>query len=262
MDLPWHEEKIKTVPSNFPVALKVLETTNKYFESKNLIKKYNDVFNQQESEGIIERLKVNLHNIATYPKLKPIIPFERFSKLAKLIKATAFVFKFIDKCEHNKDCLESYHRAKLYLFKVMREQTFFKEIAYIKNPKENKIPDLVRSLNLFLDSDGLLTTDGRIANTSGYEYGLIYPISIAKYHSLTELLINDCHHKCKHLGINATVNKLRMSGFGVPQARQAVKSIISKCFTCKKFNNLAFRYPKLTNLPKHRVNFYKRAFMG
>ena len=85
-----------------------------------------------------------------------------------------------------------------------------------RNPKENKIPDLVRSLNLFLDSDGLQRTDGRIANTSGYEYGLIPPFLIAKHHSLTELLINDCHHKCKHLGINATVNKLRMSGFWVP----------------------------------------------
>ena len=95
----------------------------------------------------------------------------------------------------------------------------------------------MRSLNLFLDSDRLLRTDCRIANTSGYKYGLIYPILIAKHHSLTELL-NDCHHKCKHLGINATENKLRMSGFWVPQARQAVKSIISKCFTCKKFNNL------------------------
>ena len=158
---------------------------------------------------------INIHNTATYPKLKPIIPFERFSKLAKLIKVTAIVFKFIDKCKH-KDCLESDHRAKLYLFKVIQEQTFFKEIAYIKNPKENKIPDLVRSLNLFLDSDGLLRTDGRIANTSGNEYGLIYTILIAKHHSLTELLINDCHHNCKLLGINATVNKLRMSGFWVP----------------------------------------------
>ena len=113
---------------------------------------------------------INLHNTATYPKLKPMIPFERFSKLTKLIKATAFVSKFIDKCKHNKDCLESDHITKLYLSKVMQEQTFFKEIAYIKNPKENKIPDLVRSLNLFLDSDRLLRTDCRIANTSGYKY--------------------------------------------------------------------------------------------
>ena len=30
VDLLWHEEKIKTVPSNFPVELKVLEKTNKY----------------------------------------------------------------------------------------------------------------------------------------------------------------------------------------------------------------------------------------
>ena len=82
---------------------------------------------------------INLHNTATYPKLKPMIPFERFSKLTKLIKATAFVSKFIDKCKHNKDCLESDHITKLYLSKVMQEQTFFKEIAYIKILKKIKL---------------------------------------------------------------------------------------------------------------------------
>ena len=146
---------------------------------------------------------------------------------------------------------------KLHLFRVMQEQVFVNEIMYSKISKGNNIADLVRSLNLFVDSDGLLRTDGRIASTSGYEYGLIYPILIAKHHSLNELIINDCHNRCKHVGINATVTKLRMPGFWVPQARQAVKSVISRCFMCKKFNYLAFRYPKITNLPRHRVNLVR-----
>ena len=39
--------------------------------------------------------------------------------------------------------------------------------------------------------------------------------------------------------------------------RQVVKSILSKCIICRKFNSLLFRYPRMTNLPKHRVNLVK-----
>ena len=39
--------------------------------------------------------------------------------------------------------------------------------------------------------------------------------------------------------------------------RQCIKNVLSNCITCKKFNNLFYRYPKMTNLPKHTVNFIK-----
>ena len=34
VDLPWYEDKIKMVPSNYQVALKVLDETVKYLQSK------------------------------------------------------------------------------------------------------------------------------------------------------------------------------------------------------------------------------------
>ena len=39
VDLPWHENKTKKVPSNYPVALKILEKTNNHIESKKLNKR-------------------------------------------------------------------------------------------------------------------------------------------------------------------------------------------------------------------------------
>ena len=60
VNLPRHEDKFKTVPSNYPIALKVLGKKNdNHLESKNLIKEYNDVFYQLDSEGIIERITIN-----------------------------------------------------------------------------------------------------------------------------------------------------------------------------------------------------------
>ena len=39
--------------------------------------------------------------------------------------------------------------------------------------------------------------------------------------------------------------------------RQVIKSTLSRCITCRKFNSLAFHYHRMTNLPKHRVSLVK-----
>ena len=59
------------------------------------------------------------------------------------------------------------------------------------------------------------------------------------------------------MGLQSTLNSVRTGGFWIPKMRQVIKNILSKCITCRKFNSLSFRYPRMTNLPKHRVNMVK-----
>ena len=96
--------------------------------------------------------------------------------------------------------------------------------------------------------------DGRIANSKRYGYEVKYLILLGKHHLYTELLINEFHYQSKHRGISTTKAKIRMAGFWIPQVRPAVKTVLSKCTICKRYNSLAFKYPSLTNLPKHSVN--------
>lgn len=119
------------------------------------------------------------------------------------------------------------------------------------------MPELLKNLTLFIDERGIIRTKGRIGKITTYDYEVINPVLLAKDHDLTELMIVEYHKRCKHLGIQSTLNKIRLSGFWIPRARQAVKKVISRCVLCQKFNNLAFKYPKVTNLPKHRVNLVK-----
>ena len=112
----------------------------------------------------------------------------------------------------------------------------------------------MKNLNVFLDQEGILRMDGRIANSKGYGYEVNYLILLGKHYAYTELLINEFHQQSKYLGISTTIARIRMAGFWVPQARQAVKTVLSKCTICKRYNSLAFKYPSLTNLPKHCVN--------
>ena len=64
--LPWHEDKINKVPSNFSISLSVLDRVVKKLEEENIYKDYLDVFLQQESEGIIERFEVDPKDYNNY----------------------------------------------------------------------------------------------------------------------------------------------------------------------------------------------------
>ena len=201
--------------------------------------------------------------------IRPIVPFDNYANFDKLVNVTARMieavscFKFTNKvCQA--DTLfklwgtNDFHQcAKLHLFSTMQRQSFGEELAYLRDPKGKAVPDLVNNLNLFVDNDGVLRSQGRIGKVTLYEYDLMNPILLAKDHPLTRLIIENCHRNCQHLGIGSTLNKVRLSGFWIPKIRQAIKNVISHCTLCKRFNNLSFKYPKVTNLPKHRVNFIK-----
>ena len=193
----------------------------------------------------------------------PLIPFDKLPKLGLLISATARIIEAA--CKFRKSNLqvklwgsEDFKQcAKIHLFQVMQRQSFVEEILYLKDPKGKIAPDLVRNLNLFLDSNDLLRSGGRIGKADAYEYDVLHPILLAKDHHLTRLIIEEAHSKVQHLGIGSTLNKVRLSGFWIPKSRQAIKNVISPCLTCKRFNSLSFKYPKVTNLPKDRVKLIK-----
>ena len=64
--LPWIEDKINLVPSNFKVALAVLNKVTTYLKNNNLMKAYDDVFQKQLNEDILEQISVKPHQINDY----------------------------------------------------------------------------------------------------------------------------------------------------------------------------------------------------
>ena len=197
-------------------------------------------------------------------QIHPIVPFDRYSKINKLIGVTATMLSYLKERNLLKDqnlismwdTSDIWQCAKIHLMKTMQANRFATELDYLKDPK-GIAPVLVNDLDLFLDHSGLLRSAGRIGKVQLLDYDIINPILLAKDHPLTSLIINEAHTNVQHLGISSTLNKVRMAGYWIPKARQAIKNVISHCLMCKRFNSLSFRYPKITNLPKHRVNFIR-----
>ena len=144
----------------------------------------------------------------------------------------------------------------------MQQESFNKEIAFLKKAKLNpstveKPPDLVNRLNLFLDDNDLLRTKGRLSRSNFYQFDVLNPVLLHKSHHLTSLIVRDAHYACKHLGIQATLTRIRLKGFWITSARHTIKKILSECVICKRFNNFAFQYPKFTNFSKAQVDLFR-----
>ena len=195
----------------------------------------------------------------------PLVPFEKFSWLHKLIGATSKALRFARNLGALKGATmrsawgtEDFNQcALLHLLQVMQSQKFPEELAYLQGPEGRRIPDRVVSMNLFLDPQGIIRCDGRLGRASYYDYEAINPILLPRDHPLTVLIIRDCHIKVKHLGVQTTLNKLRMSGFRVINPYRTVKAVLHPCILCRRMNALAYRYPKMTDMPKDRVRFVR-----
>jgi len=187
----------------------------------------------------------------------PLIEVDRFSNVHKLLRVTALVLGFVCKLrKKTKSKLDLTNDARRYLIKTEQSKSFATELNFLKCPKD-KVPCLVNNLNLFIDEAGLLRCKGRLTNCDYFEYEARNPVLLPKDSVLTNLLIADVHHRCKHLGIATTLTAIRKEGFWIPKGRVAVKAVLSRCIICKKMNAHAFVYPKKTDYLKAKTDFVK-----
>lgn len=151
----------------------------------------------------------------------------------------------------------------MYWLRRTQSEAYANEIKYLSNPPacSDKVPDLVKNLNLFFDESGLLRAGGRLNKCDSLNFSVRNPILLPKISPLTNLIISDSHQKCMHLGTNSTLAAVRNEGFWIPRGRTVVKQVIKSCTICKKFNSIPFKYPNRTDFIGANVNFV-RPFMN
>ena len=164
---------------------------------------------------------------------EPILDVRKYSSFSFLLGVMVKVFKFIVLVRRvNRDPVEM---ATSYLFKLMQSEEFSRKIDFLKSLSSfNKTPKLVSKLNLFFDQKDLIRSKGRIEKNVDLKYDVVNPLVMAKNHHLTKLLIYYAHSQSMHMGLQSTLNYLRIHGLWILKARQAVSSVISDCIVCKR----------------------------
>lgn len=197
-------------------------------------------------------------NCAVISVQNPIIDLNRYSNLNQLFRITALLFRIINKLRKRSITdSENFQMARNYWLKTEQAVHFSKELSFLNDQSNSNPPLLVNNLNLFLDDNGIIRSRGKLDKCLQLSYDVRNPIVIPKNSHLTELIIADCHIKCKHLGSSSTLNYIRNSGLWIPQGRTAVSKIVKQCISCRRYNAVVYRYPKPSDYHKDKVNFIK-----
>lgn len=104
-----------------------------------------------------------------------------------------------------------------------------------------------------MDTDVLIRAGGRIGRVICFRLEVRHPILLAKHHPITRLLIMDAHTWCQHLWVAPTLMELTRWGYWVPKGRQAVKTVLSSCALCQRYNARQASLPNVSSLPTSRV---------
>ena len=178
--------------------------------------------------------------------LTEIINPTRYSSKQKLLKVTAWVYRFIESCKQKrkKGC------KRLEIEEIRRaEERWIKEVQKkLKQGKEFK--QIQQALNVCY-SNGLLRCEGRFGYTD-LPFETRKPCLLPKDSYFTRLVILECHEITMHGGINATLAEIRRK-FWIPKGRQSVKKVLRQCFKCMKEKAQPLGSSVTDQLPKERV---------
>ena len=183
---------------------------------------------------------------------EPILDKIKFYSFTFLLGIMVKVFKFIVLVRKVKS--DPVEMATNYLFKLMQSEEFSRELAYLKSPSYfSETPRLISKLNLFLDQNDLIRFKSRIVKNVDLKYYVVNPLVMAKNHHLTKLLIHYAHCQSMHMGLQSTLNYLRIHRLWILKSKQAVSSVISDCIVCKGHSARSQKYPGPAILPSPGV---------
>ncbi len=104
---------------------------------------------------------------------------------------------------------------------------------------------------LFKDDKQIWRCGGRLQNAS-LPFSARHPILLNKRHHLTSLIVHSAHKRVQHNGVKETLTEIRAK-YWIIGGRSLVKSLIHRCFTCRRFEGRPLNAPPALPLPTFRV---------
>ena len=83
-----------------------------------------------------------------------------------------------------------------------------------------------------------------------------YPIFIPRSSLIAEKLVEKAHCETLHGGVGLTTTKIKLQ-FWIPKLQQMIKTIIHRCYGCKKFGLTSFGRPTTGELPEDKTEVYR-----
>ena len=205
----------------------------------------NNKFNEEVKNKTTQVLttKTDINN-----SLSSIIDPNKYSSYAKLIRVTAWVYRF---CKNIKSKL--YTKSHLTPTEINHAEESWIKINQSNHDQASKqYRQLSAQLNVYTDERGILRCRGRLQNAP-LSNETKHPILISRNHVLSKLIVTDIHERYKHVPQNQTISQVRQR-FWIPGLRGLVRRIIYICRKCKLHNAKSYNYPESPPLTDLRLD--------
>ena len=264
----WPKSHIE--PIELPLLIDIAKEHNQLKSSDNARRNnecQSGVDECQSSEIYIGMTNLKIQNMQKLD-LNEIIPTKNYSTLNRLLHVTVYVLKFVknmlsklmkNQNKITKEQINKISSGKIILAKDISiarwiwyfsvQWKYYPELMLQQVPQKHV--QLQKQLGLTLNNDYLLHCHGRLKNTT-LPQDTIYPILLPKEDYFTVLIIDKIHKDFFHTGVQGTLTELRKS-IWIPKGRQAVQSVLNKCFACKKHSGGPYKLPLMPPLPSDRT---------
>ncbi|XP_011169521.1 uncharacterized protein LOC105202636 [Solenopsis invicta] len=149
---------------------------------------------------------------------------QRFSKLHRLLRMTAWCCRWLE-------AIRTRHTSSFSGGSLPRRSLLVKLIP-------------------FKDEHGIIRVGGRLKHAVLYP-DKRHPVILPRGSHFTMLVIEACHQKTLHGGVQLTLGQLRQR-YWVPGGRLEIRRLIHRCIPCMRWR-VASPQPPMSKLPKSRV---------
>ncbi|XP_025407152.1 uncharacterized protein LOC112681100 [Sipha flava] len=212
---------------------------------------------------VTEVRTVKLVLTATHEVNNPIL--ERQSSWLLLIRITAWILRFAHNTKtsanHEKIngplTFKELQAAQLVWFRIAQPADFPRELHDLQKTRQVARKSCLRTLNPFIDVDGLIHVGDRMTATS-LSYTIKHPIVIHSRHKITRLFFKYEHERLLHVGPQALLAQMHRFCWPI-RGKALAKTIVHNCITCYRFSP-KLQTPLMAPLPKERVKIERPFF--
>jgi hypothetical protein len=257
----WHHVSTKLNPADLlsrGVSAVDLKDNKLWWKGPEYLQQSNENWPIQEIQVKPEELPDVKNEVFSFVMTKRLNEFmERHSSVKKFQRYIAYWLRFINNRILKKNPKRTGPLTQLELQQAMKtiirwDQRDQFEIDYKSLKKDGKVGEKssIKSLNPFLDNEGIIRVGGRL-KSSKLEYDGRHQMLLSKHSELTRKLIVEEHNRFGHVGPQTLLFILRRHYWPV-HGKQLIKLLLRNCVTCARMN------PKLMqqfmgDLPSERV---------
>ncbi|XP_036140869.1 uncharacterized protein LOC118644969 [Monomorium pharaonis] len=187
----------------------------------------------------------------------------RFSSLNRLLRVTAWCRRWlrfrggrssVDRTVEPCLTMDELDESRLQWIRRVQTQTFRKDLEALRQSQSPRPSTSLIKLNPITDSRGLLRVGGRLKH-SLLDPEERHPIILPADSHFTLLIVEDCHRRSLHGGVQLTLSLLRQR-YWVLRGRALTKRVIHRCVRCVRWR-AAPAPQQMGDLPQERVRPFR-----